>query len=138
MSSDKNSKDLRELKDPTTPKEEVDGADAAKSKKKKKKKTSKENGGVYVNYIAKIAKQIGAERGVSWAGKTLRVVDHAILDVEERVTDTAVAIAKARGKTTISPAHLAAAYRIVLPRNLAQSCIAESARAIARFQAAAA
>ena len=125
--------------------DEVDVQDTANSKPDKKlakniskKKRNKENAGVYVSFLAKIAKEIGSKHGVTWSGKSIKAVDESILDLEERLGIMASVLCKERNKSTITPAHMAAAFRLLMPRNLALACQAEAAKAISRFQAASA
>lgn len=99
----------------------------------KKRKQTKDRS-VYGGYIFKVMRQVHQkETGVKISKKSIAAIDGIILDLEHRLTQKSVELAKYAKKSTLSSKHMQTAVKVLLPGELANHAISEGTKAIARY-----
>ena len=102
------------------------GEDGSKKKKKKNK-----NAMIYGTYLHQIVKNKAPEHKI--AAKSMYVLNALVLDLQSRLRDESVKIAKFHKKSTLASAHVHAATKILFNGQLSGNAVSEGAAAVSKY-----
>lgn len=105
--------------------------EAAPAAKAGKGRRTKANNNSYSSYIFKVLKQVHQDVGISRGA--MRIMDHFIHDVFERIAGEAGNLAQYTKKNTISSREIQTAVRLLLPGELAKHAVSEGTKAVTKF-----
>lgn len=89
----------------------------------------------YSTYVHKVLQQISPRdsTGITVSSKSIQLLNTMLTDLEKRLTDKSVEIARHEKKATLSYQHVDTATRITLPLELAQHATHESSKAVRKY-----
>ena len=100
---------------------------------KKRRKTNNDRS-VYGGYIFKVMRQVHQKAtGVKISKKGIAAIDGIILDLEQRLAQKSIELAKYQKKSTLSSKHMQTAVKVLLPGELANHAISEGTKAMTRY-----
>ena len=104
--------------------------DAQGGDEKKKKKKNK-NAMIYGTYLHSIVKNKAPEHKIS--AKSMYVLNALVLDLQSRLQDESIKIAKFHKKSTLASTHVHAATKILFNGQLSGNAVSEGASATSKY-----
>lgn len=109
------------------PIEPQEGFGGNKSKKKKKKATG------YHSYLHKIMKQVHPKLMIS--STAMQCANAFIMDLENRISNESVELAKFEKKSTLSAKHVQTCVKTMFPGDMAGHAVSEATKALSKYNA---
>ena len=110
----------------------TDGQGGDEGGKKKKKKNK--NAMIYGTYLHEIVKKKAPDHKI--AAKSMYALNSIVLDIQKRLCDESVKIAKFHKKSTLASTHVHAATKILFNGQLSGNAVAEGMGAVEKYKEA--